>query len=508
MQHFPDGAPAKEVNHIKANKTSAEVKVEGTEFTIIQGDTEAETNESQESNELEESVQISHSLITGAEDDASKNQESEIGVNGVKSPMKDSVEATSSESGVLSKRLLVQIEDLGESYPIGEDFLTPKRPKVQSEKELNKDSTVEHVSVTEVTRGNLPLENETVRVTTDGEKQDLKQEPPTGDVLVTEDTDTKPLVGGNTDGQNDDKSSREDSTGSDHIETKGDDNQSETERDMAGGKMGLTYSVNVKTDTNIQDLKEDSPAGDMLVTEETGKTLPLVSENTDGQKDDKSSHEDSLRVDHIEKKRDDNKSETETDGDMDTQLKVEESNENESVHRQSVRDKIELAIQSKLQSRAGKRNTQTSSLQHKAQRKKTNVLPRAPRGFGYKCMPNLRGRFTPQEIRKNKELAERNRKMLETLKERKQVKEVKGNQLDESEKSMKEEPADPLPTGDEGTLVTGTLAEQMISEIVKNRQEISQGEIELQAIYNSEERHEGNLDILADLAIKGEDTRM
>ena len=53
-----------------------------------------------------------------------------------------------------------------------------------------------------------------------------------------------------------------------------------------------------------------------------------------------------------------------------------------------------------------------------------------------------------------------------------------------------------------------TIEDQMIKDIVKSRSEVTQGEIELQSIYDMNEEAKRRLGQLADLACEGENTRM
>ena len=48
----------------------------------------------------------------------------------------------------------------------------------------------------------------------------------------------------------------------------------------------------------------------------------------------------------------------------------------------------------------------------------------------------------------------------------------------------------------------------MIQDIVKSRENVTQNEIELQAIYDMKADERSNLEQLADLAIEGEESRM
>ena len=141
-------------------------------------------------------------------------------------------------------------------------------------------------------------------------------------------------------------------------------------------------------------------------------------------------------------------------------------------------------------------DVQQSDKEHSRKRKRRSALvtrrddtkplklPRKPKGYGYTCLPNVRAKFSPEQLQKNRDLAMRNKELLQSLKEKKKKK--------DSKPQVKQD----------------TLERNMIENIVKSRKEISQTEIELQAIYALKEGQRSNLEQLADLALEGEESRM
>ena len=114
--------------------------------------------------------------------------------------------------------------------------------------------------------------------------------------------------------------------------------------------------------------------------------------------------------------------------------------------------------------------------------KNATSLPR------YTCLPNMRAKFSPQQILKNKKLAQRNKELLQSLRNKKRGK-------DNDKKIEKEAPKQ-------------SMESQMIENIVKSRDDVTQNQIELEALYAMNKDSRSNLQTLADLAIEGEEKRM
>ena len=130
----------------------------------------------------------------------------------------------------------------------------------------------------------------------------------------------------------------------------------------------------------------------------------------------------------------------------------------------------------------------------KRPKKKQLPLPRRPK---YQVLPNVRARFSEEQIAKNRKPAERNRELLESLKKEKENNgKVEKQNVDLHSEEREKSPDPNLPLN------------RMVEEIVKNREQVSQDEIELKALYNIELDSKKSIEKLADLTAEGESKRM